>query len=213
MGGHPDRPCPHVRGHPGAIAFLRWTAARRSEAIKLRWEDLDYSKQRPEATFRDTKNPKGGKPIHRTIFLTPEAVAVLDTLTKELHAAKLRKDRIPPSPRTRPPCAPAPVLSSAWTRARPRLPRTRSPRPGDAPANKRGDRRHPARPAPHPHHRAGQLAPCTKSCNSRGTRPQMLTRYYNPDMQDLGELFEVTKAAAEKAQRDYLKKTRKKNGS
>ncbi|WP_231298553.1 tyrosine-type recombinase/integrase, partial [Stenotrophomonas geniculata] len=42
---------------------------------------------------------------------------------------------------------------------------------------------------------------------------QMLTRYYNPDMQDLGELFEVTKAAAAKAQRDYLKKTGKKNGS
>nr|WP_249177140.1 hypothetical protein [Xanthomonas arboricola] len=41
---------------------------------------------------------------------------------------------------------------------------------------------------------------------------QMLTRYYNPDMQELGEIFEVTRAAAEKAQRDYIKKTSRKTG-
>ncbi|MBH1829991.1 site-specific integrase [Stenotrophomonas maltophilia] len=198
-----------------AIAFLRWTAARRSEAINLRWEDLDYSKQRPEATFRDTKDPTGGKPINRTIFLTSEAVAVLDTLTKELHAAKLRKDRIPPSPKNPPATRPSTgfvfsldegktsiasdTLTQAWGRAREKAGVT------DATLH---DLRHT---------RITELAnllPMHQVMQLSGHKTtQMLTRYYNPDMQDLGELFEITKAAAAKAQRDYLKKTGKKNGS
>ncbi|MEN1994144.1 tyrosine-type recombinase/integrase [Stenotrophomonas bentonitica] len=194
-----------------AIAFLRWTGARRGEAIKLRWEHLSFEKKSPEATFRDTKNPKGGKAVNRTIFLTHEAASVLDVLTKELHEAKLQSEGLPPCPK-KPPIRPssgyvfsldegktpiaADSVSQAWGRA-------------CEAARVSGATLHDLR-----HTRITELAnllPIHQVQKISGHKTtQMLTRYYNPDMQELGEIFEVTKAAAEKAQRDYIKRSSRK---
>lgn len=62
-----------------AVEFLRWTAARRSEATNLDWSDVDWSQTIVEATFRETKDPRG-RVRQRTIPLSPEAEAVLQTL-------------------------------------------------------------------------------------------------------------------------------------
>ncbi|MCO7473074.1 tyrosine-type recombinase/integrase [Stenotrophomonas maltophilia] len=194
-----------------AIAFLRWTGARRGEATKLRWENVSFDKRTPEASFRDTKNTQGGKAINRTIFLSTEAVSVLNNLTKELHAAKLLKEGLPPSPK-KPPVRPssgyvfslnegktsiaADSLTQAWGRA-------------CEAAKVSGATLHDLR-----HTRITELSnllPVHQVMKISGHKTtQMLTRYYNPDMQDLGEIFEVTKAAAEKAQRDYMKRSSRK---
>lgn len=56
--------------HPStraAIEFLRWTACRRGEAVKLRWEDVDLTSG--TAHLRDTKTPKPGQRNERVIPL------------------------------------------------------------------------------------------------------------------------------------------------
>jgi integrase len=64
----------------GALVFLRWTAARRSEAVKLTWRAVNWKTDPPTATFHDTKTPKRGKTQSRTIPLPPQAVEVLRSL-------------------------------------------------------------------------------------------------------------------------------------
>jgi integrase len=70
-----------------AILFLRWTAARRGEAVKLQWSDLVKAERGTGlALLRDTKSPKRGKVKNRTVpvpRLVMEAIAKLprDTAT------------------------------------------------------------------------------------------------------------------------------------
>lgn len=64
----------------GALVFLRWTAARRSEAVKLSWRAVNWKTDPPTATFHDTKTPKRGKTQSRTIPLPPQAVQVLRSI-------------------------------------------------------------------------------------------------------------------------------------
>jgi integrase len=65
------------------IRFLRWTGARRSEAVNLDWSDVVLDVERasdePTARFRDTKTPKG-EIKERTIPLSEPAVAALRAL-------------------------------------------------------------------------------------------------------------------------------------
>jgi integrase len=58
------------------ILFALLTAARQGELLKLLWTDVDFS--RGSVTFRDTKNPRSRTPVHRTVFLTDQALAVLE---------------------------------------------------------------------------------------------------------------------------------------
>lgn len=72
-------------GTRAAIIFLRWTAARRSEAAKLGWTDLSKSDHGWLATLRDTKTPKRGTVKNRTVpvpKVAADAVAKLDRETK-----------------------------------------------------------------------------------------------------------------------------------
>lgn len=64
------------------LRFLRWSGARRSEALKLVWADVDLASEIPTATFRDTKDPRGRK-RHRTIPLAQGAVDALRELMGE----------------------------------------------------------------------------------------------------------------------------------
>lgn len=65
------------------LRFLRWSGARRGEALKLDWADVDLASEIPMATFRDTKDPKGRR-RHRTIPLAKPAVDALRELLGEL---------------------------------------------------------------------------------------------------------------------------------
>lgn len=64
------------------LRFLRWSGCRRSEAVRLDWGDLDWSKAIPEVTFRETKDPRG-RIRHRTIPLDDRAVEALRSLVEE----------------------------------------------------------------------------------------------------------------------------------
>lgn len=156
--------------HPAtraAIAFLRWTACRRGEAVKLRWEHVRLDDS-PVATFKDTKTPKAGQQINRTIPLPPEAVAVLRGLVGE-----------EPPPDSGPVFSPdgkkpiqADSLTQAWERA-------------CVKADVTGATLHDLR-----HTRTTELAnllPLQKVMRLTGHKtPKMLMRYYNPTAEDLG---------------------------
>ncbi len=63
-----------------AIAFVRWTAARKGEMTKLRWETIQWPtnpKDFPTITFEGTKTPRQGAYKERTIHLMPGAVEAL----------------------------------------------------------------------------------------------------------------------------------------
>ena len=65
--------------HPltlACIRFLRWTGARRSEALNLDWRDVDLTGEIPTATFRGTKDARQ-RYRERTIPLHPSAVEAL----------------------------------------------------------------------------------------------------------------------------------------
>lgn len=62
------------------ILFALLTAARQGEILKLRWADVDWG--RHAVTFRDTKNPRSRTPLHRTVFLTDQAFAVLEQVVR-----------------------------------------------------------------------------------------------------------------------------------
>lgn len=73
------------RLHPfvrGAIEFLRWTGARRSEASKLRWEKLMWPEAgAPSAHFERTKAKRG---VYRArfVYLEDECIAALARMVK-----------------------------------------------------------------------------------------------------------------------------------
>lgn len=171
-----------------AIAFLRWTACRRSEAVKLRWEDvrLDAS---PVATFKDTKTPKTGQPVNRTIPLPPEAVNVLRNLLGDateppsfgpVFTLDGRKPIQPDS------------LTQAWERA--------CKKAGVVDATLHDLR----------HTRTTELAnllPLQKVMRLTGHKtPKMLMRYYNPKAEDLGN--DLALAVADRAKQEQAAKKR-----
>lgn len=166
-----------------AIEFLRWTACRRGEAAKLRWEDVRLGGE-PVAVLRDTKTPKEGETLSRTIPLHDEGAAVL---------RKLLAGAAPP--------ASGPVfdlgdgkpvrpdsLTQAWKRA--------CVKAGVADAALHDLR----------HTRITELAnllPMQKVMRISGHRsPAMLLRYYNPKAEDLGkDVREANRAKNKRARR------------
>jgi integrase len=58
------------------IRFLRWSGARRSEALRLDWRDVDLMSEIPVATFKGTKDARQ-RYRERTIPLHPKAVEAL----------------------------------------------------------------------------------------------------------------------------------------
>lgn len=165
-----------------AIAFLRWTACRRSEAVKLRWEHVRLDKE-PIATFKDTKTPKAGATEHRTIPLPAEAVAVLlGLLGKGMKTPKAGPVFTLDGKRP----IRADSLTQAWERACAR-------------AGVVGATVHDLR-----HTRTTELAnllPLQKVMRLTGHKtPKMLMRYYNPRAEDLGKDLAI--AVAEKVTRE-----------
>lgn len=70
---------PHVRG---AIEFLRWTGARRSEAAKLRWEQFMWPEAgAPSAHFERTKAARGVYKA-RFVYLEDGCIAALARMLK-----------------------------------------------------------------------------------------------------------------------------------
>jgi integrase len=153
------------------IKFLRWSGGRRSEALRLDWSDVDFDKDIPEVTFRDTKDPLG-RPRQRTIPLNRHAVQAL----YELLAGKPKpaKGRVFPLAKDTP--------TQAFIRGRDR-----------AGIQKRlHDLRHTRTTevtSDLPVHEAQQI---TGHLDAR-----MLMHYYHPDAQHLGAKLE--KADAERA--------------
>ncbi|KIP86777.1 MULTISPECIES: site-specific integrase [unclassified Stenotrophomonas] len=174
-----------------AILFMRWTACRRGEAVKLRWEDVSLEGT-PQAIFRDTKNPIAGQVSSRTIPLTKDAVSALNTLTAEHHAVwlarhgkTLKNHPVPANPGHGPvfsvdegnsPIA-ADSLTQAWERA-------------CHAAGVTGATLHDLR-----HTRLTELAnllPLQKVMRISGHKTaQMLMRYYNPKVEDLAADLEA----------------------
>ncbi|WP_379655043.1 tyrosine-type recombinase/integrase [Pseudoxanthomonas sp. UC19_8] len=64
----------HEQGTQDAIVFARFTAARRSEVVKLDWPDIDFS--RKTARLRETKS-RAGKVVERVIPLPAAALSIL----------------------------------------------------------------------------------------------------------------------------------------
>ncbi|WP_233842224.1 site-specific integrase [Dyella sp. 2HG41-7] len=153
------------------ICFLRWSGGRRSEALRLDWSDVDFDKEIPEVTFRDTKDPLG-RQRQRTIPLNRHAVQAL----YELLAGKPKpaKGRVFPLAKDTP--------TQAFIRGRDR-----------AGIHKRlHDMRHTRTTevtSDLPVHEAQQI---TGHLDAR-----MLMHYYHPDAQHLGAKLE--KADAERA--------------
>jgi len=58
------------------IRFLRWSGARRSEALRLDWRDVNLASEIPTATFKGTKDARQ-RYRERTIPLHPKAVEAL----------------------------------------------------------------------------------------------------------------------------------------
>jgi integrase len=62
------------------LQFLRATACRRGEAIKLSWGDIDWTTKPPVALLRDTKSPKRDQPQSRSIPLNKDALDALQPM-------------------------------------------------------------------------------------------------------------------------------------
>lgn len=77
----------HEQGTRDAIAFARWTAARRSEVAKLDWSDVDIEQK--TAVLRETKS-KAGKTVDRTIPLPAEAMEIISRRRQALVEADKR---------------------------------------------------------------------------------------------------------------------------
>lgn len=163
-----------------AIEFLRWTACRRGEAIKLRWEDVRLEGE-PVALLRDTKTPKEGEILNRTIPLHDEGAAVL----RSLLGGTSPPARGPVFVLSEGQAVQPDSLTQAWERA--------CAKAGVKDATLQDLR----------HTRITELAnllPMQKVMRITGHRtPAMLLRYYNPKAEDLGQ--DVREAALAKQTR------------
>lgn len=153
------------------IKFLRWGGGRRSEALRLDWADVDFDKEHPVVTFRDTKDPLG-RQRQRTIPLHRHAVQALYEVLEGRH--KPAKGRVFPLAKDTP--------TQAFIRGRDRA--------GiDARLHDLRHTRTTEVTTELPVHEAQQI---TGHLDAR-----MLMHYYHPDAQQLGE--KLSKAEAERA--------------
>lgn len=115
------------------IQFMRWTACRKGEAVRLCWENIIWPTDKadlPKAHLKRTKSARGSYK-ERHIFLTDEAVAALRSVVPQSPPAqgKANKSKVAEWPTSGPvfhregsPSEPLTlsVLTRAWTRARKR---------------------------------------------------------------------------------------------
>ena len=152
-----------------AIECLRWSAARRSEIVRLQWKDIEGWPRDVVATLRDTKSPKQGEHRERTSPLPPEAVDALRRLLGRKAPPAEGLVFIRPDGR--------PVLAGTITRAWVRACRR---------AKVEGLRLHDLR-----HTRTTEIAKrfpnMLDTAAITGHRDlRMLARYYHPDARELG---------------------------
>lgn len=174
-----------------AIQFIRWTACRRSEAVRLRWENIaDWGTKEPVAMFIDTKTPKPGERLHRSIMLPREAVAALKTLLDG--EAPPAQGWVFPSPMNREKPIRGDSLTQAWARAR-----ERAGLVADEDADDDTPRLHDLR-----HTRTTEIArhiEALKAMKITGHRdPRTLARYYHPDAREIGRAVAKGEAKAGK---------------
>lgn len=103
------------------VRFSRWSAVRRGEAEKLRWEDIQgWGTETVLAKLRDTKTPKRGTVNSRSISLHPEAVAAIG-MTLEDPKKPPRSGWVFPSPTDPEKPLRGGTVYQAWARARERV--------------------------------------------------------------------------------------------
>jgi len=109
--------------HPTTLAFIRftrWSAVRRGEASKLRWEHVKgWGTPDVVARLVDTKTPKLGEVNGRTIPLHPEAVAAIASILDDPDKPP-RTGWVFPSPKDPQKPLPGGTAYQAWDRARAR---------------------------------------------------------------------------------------------
>jgi len=109
--------------HPTTKAFIlfsRWSAVRRGEPSKLRWEDIKgWGTDAVVARLRETKTPVPGEVNARSIPLHPEAVAAIASLLED-PAKPPRTGWVFPSPNDPEKSMPGGTAYQAWKRARER---------------------------------------------------------------------------------------------
>lgn len=169
-------------GTRAAVLFLRWTAARSGEAVKLKWADLHKADGHLIAELRDTKTPRQGQVKNRTVPVPKPAAEAIRALAQAEPDAKVFG------------AASNHTLSRAWERG---VKRTRGLRdndhmPADAP------RIHDLR-----HTRLTELAnaglPILQlSAVSGHSELRMLARYYNPKPVEIADLVAAADAALKK---------------
>jgi integrase len=119
--------------HPTTRAFIRfcrWTATRRGEPVKLRWEHIQgWGTDKAVARLHDTKTPKSADINARTISLHPEAVAAIATTLADPEKPP-RSGWVFPSPTDPDKPLPGGTVYQAWQRARIRV---------GLPTNERGE--------------------------------------------------------------------------
>lgn len=102
------------------ICFTRWSAVRRGEASKLRWEHVKgWGTPDVVARLVDTKTPKLGEVNGRTIPLHPEAVAAIASILDDPDKPP-RTGWVFPSPKDPQKPLPGGTAYQAWDRARAR---------------------------------------------------------------------------------------------
>ncbi|GAB3030219.1 hypothetical protein GCM10027285_10970 [Oleiagrimonas citrea] len=161
-------------GTKAALLFCRHTAARRGEAVKLDWPDIDL--EAGVAHLRDTKTKNkqkpGYRPKNRRVPFGPDVRDMLEMLKREQQEAGHYSDAAPVFQTSAGERVAADTLSQAWTRI-------------CAQAGVEGVRLHDLR-----HTRiteiAGVLNPLEAAKISGHDDLKMLARYFNAKAEDLG---------------------------